>query len=99
MLVKVKETKTVEVETVKDVLCNKCGKSCLPDEDVQDAYGLIEATVTGGFLSPALGDMTRYVFSICEPCLAELFKTFVHDPFVPEVSDEGPEGPPNAVEP
>lgn len=36
-------------------------------------HGLIEVTVSGGYSSPALWDLTNYTFSLCERCLRELF--------------------------
>lgn len=41
-----------------------------------NAYGLIEATVTGGYDSGALSDYTQYTFSLCETCLKRLFDSF-----------------------
>ena len=70
------EKVTEERELLTDVICNKCGNSCRPKEYNTDFYGLIEATVTGGFDSPALADACAYTFSMCEPCLKELFDSF-----------------------
>lgn len=53
----------------------------IPVEDEhKDAYGLVGAYVGTGYFSPALGDGNTYEFDMCEKCLAELFKTFKHDP-------------------
>lgn len=41
-----------------------------------DFYGLIEATVSGGYKSDSLSDGTTYTFSLCENCLDELFNQF-----------------------
>jgi hypothetical protein len=75
------------VEIVVDVLCNKCGGSCVPKgrrpDDAYGPHGLIEAEVVGGYDSPVLPDGTTYQFSLCEGCLSALFATFVHDPRVP----------------
>ena len=67
-------------------LCNRCGLSCAlpPDEELvsPDNYGLIDATVYGGYFSTpgngdgALDDMSRYTFSLCEWCLDWLFQQF-----------------------
>ena len=82
MLKKKKVSK--EVEEVLDIVCNKCGKSCVPKEISQDncveGYGLIEASVRGGYYSPSLYDDVMYKFSICEECLRELFDNFVIPP-------------------
>lgn len=73
MLIKSKQLK--EVEVVNDVLCNKCEKS-LKVKQSEDYYGLREVTVHSGFFSAEFPDCTRYTFSLCEECLAELFATF-----------------------
>lgn len=41
-----------------------------------DLYGLIEATVGGGYSSYALEDMCSYTFSLCEGCLKVMFDGF-----------------------
>ncbi len=41
-----------------------------------DSYGLIEVTVSGGYHSFTLEDLTQYTFSMCEGCLKKLFDTF-----------------------
>ena len=73
------ETKTVTEErvVVKDVLCNKCGETCIPDSPQNGApHGLVEANVTGGYHSTHIGDCESHTFSLCEKCLVELFATF-----------------------
>jgi hypothetical protein len=56
-------------------LCNKCGEGMTDPDSKEDRniYGLIEATVSGGYGSPHLLDMNRYIFSLCEKCLRTLF--------------------------
>jgi hypothetical protein len=67
-----------EVEVIEEILCNKCGESCIPGkhDEVYDAYGLIEKTARGGYWSPELYDDVSYTFSLCEKCLRELFDSF-----------------------
>lgn len=69
---------TKEVEIVDDVICNKCGKSC--KGEMGNFNGLIETKVIGAYDSMCLSDQDTYVFSLCEQCLVELFKTFKHHP-------------------
>jgi hypothetical protein len=60
-------------------ICNCCGKPCVGSNADADegAYGLIDATFYGGYLShEPIQDETRYRFSLCEKCLARLFATF-----------------------
>ena len=80
-----KITRTIQVdsEITVDVRCNKCGDSLIPpsERSVERAgnpplYGLVEQTVSGGFESTALHDLEHYTFSICEPCLKEMFDGF-----------------------
>jgi len=73
-----------EIEIVSDVICNKCGQSCRPSEEVPDFYGLIEASFTTGYESKALPDGVCYSFSLCEGCLAKLFDTFQIKPEIKE---------------
>lgn len=69
---------TQKVEIVDDVICNKCGESCMSvDDDFKTPYGLNEVVVSGGYYSNYLEDLTTYTFSLCEKCLSELFKTFL----------------------
>ena len=77
-----KEKTTKEVEEIVEILCNKCGKTCIAgrDDGIDDGYGLIEITVRGGYWSPSLYDDVSYTFSICEECLRELFDNFVIPP-------------------
>lgn len=73
-----KKTKTIllEKEIVEDIICNKCGNSCRPGEDVPDYYGLVEATFTTGYESTHFDDYWKYTFSLCEGCLFEFFSRF-----------------------
>lgn len=63
----------------KPVICNSCGKPCVgTDGDPEKGeYGLIKATLFGGYFSrKPIEDETRYRFSLCEACLARMFKRF-----------------------
>ena len=81
--------KEIEVDCVDDVVCNKCGESCVPKflrkhyskdnstkDKITDAHGLVEHTVYGHYRSENLDDMTCYTFSLCEQCLVLMFNTF-----------------------
>ena len=75
--IKTLQRKLVEVP----ILCNKCGKSCIVKQYVENQnYGLLNAQVFGGYFSPSLEDDTEYKFSMCEPCLKILFESFVINP-------------------
>lgn len=69
-------------------LCNKCGERMTNSFDVHDnnVYGLVETSVSGGYASPHLFDMTSYIFSLCEKCLRNLFGECK---IPPRVSGEG----------
>lgn len=62
-------------------ICNSCG-----DTLNRDGFpgGLIDATVSGGFNSWHLFDLTSYTFSICEECLRALFTSFAIPPAIHE---------------
>lgn len=65
-------TKTEEV--IEDIICNKCGKTCLKtwdDESTKDFYG-VKISYTAGYLSDYLVDNDSYEFHLCEECLAKL---------------------------
>ncbi len=86
------EKRETSVTITTDVLCNKCGGSCVSQEwrsqvsngaDVAGyVEGLTNASVSGGYGSRYLLDMTTYAFSICERCLREMFDAFVIPPAV-----------------
>lgn len=69
-------------EGIAKVCCNNCGQSLRIEEQGRDGpffcgyYGLVHASVTGGFNSPAFDDCTNYTFSLCEHCLKALFQNF-----------------------
>ena len=77
-----KTTKKVnrKVEAIDNIVCNKCGDSCLipigKHTEIKESTGLIEQTISGSYLSPHLEDCTNYTFSLCEKCLIELFEEF-----------------------
>jgi hypothetical protein len=75
-----------DVEETKDIFCNKCGVTCAlplkPSDGHVVYYGLVEASITTGALSPVLPDGHRYTFSLCEPCIAEMMKTWLIEPEV-----------------
>jgi len=62
------------VDVTEDCFCNKCGGST--KSPMGCYYGLVEATVTGGYESNHLEDGDVHKFSLCEACLVELFAEF-----------------------
>lgn len=75
-------TVTREEDKVVDILCNRCGESLGVDTGGghRDYYGLGEVQVSGGYASPVLPDAMTFTFSLCEPCLGQLFSTFKIQP-------------------
>lgn len=73
---------------IPEKLCNLCALPCKLENDLEDASGLIDAVVAGGYASTpgngngALDDCTRYHFSLCEFCLDWLFTQFQLPPVV-----------------
>lgn len=82
------EQRKEEVATrIAECRCNKCGVDMMKwDKDIGEKpfalgyYGLVDATVSGGYSSDALSDCTIYTFSLCEKCLMELFEQFKEPP-------------------
>ncbi len=64
-----------ETDFIDDILCNKCGKSCI-NKDAPSPEGLIEVQVRGGYGSNILGDGSDFRFSICETCLGQMILAF-----------------------
>lgn len=62
------------VSEIEDCFCNKCGLSI--KSPMGSYYGLVEATVTGGYESTELEDGDVHKFSLCENCLKQLFSEF-----------------------
>lgn len=52
----------------EDILCDKCGKSCRDDEDMNFEYASVKAT--WGYCSKK--DLTEHEAQICEPCYDSL---------------------------
>jgi hypothetical protein len=73
-------TEEITKKEIEDIFCNLCGKSLSPDRNSdilkREYYGLVEATVSGGFFSSHLEDGQVYTFSLCESCLYDLFCKF-----------------------
>mgnify|MGYP003508708525 CR=1 FL=1 len=71
------------------IRCNKCSNMLAKftknedgTEDCVGYYGIVNAFYKTGFWSENLPDGQRYIFSLCEECLAALFQTFKHEPDV-----------------
>jgi hypothetical protein len=68
------------VRTRESWVCNGCGDCLCPGQDGEPngdcPHGLVEASVTGGYSSEHLTDMTSYTFSLCEKCLRSAFASF-----------------------
>lgn len=76
------------VSEIKDIICNKCGNSCRFGP--LNYEGLIEVTFQSGFYSTIFGDCQEHSFSLCEPCLKELYETFKHSPLIDDYDDDLP---------
>jgi hypothetical protein len=77
------------VRDPKSFTCNGCGEPLCPKPN-DGPHGLIEATVSGGYDSPHLLDLTAYTFSLCEKCLRQLFDGFKVPPKVVNYHDDLP---------
>lgn len=69
-----------EKEVYVERTCNLCGCGCgdgFKKGPLNFNKGLIDATVTGGYSSPIIPDMTSHTFSLCEYCVVWLFDVFL----------------------
>lgn len=64
------EKKMVEESEIKDILCNKCGKSCKGEYDFEN----LEANSSWGYGSNRDGEVWQ--FHLCEKCSVKLYNTF-----------------------
>lgn len=71
------------LRTHETMLCNKCGGSLIP-EHADEAHGLVDVNVSGGYCSEHLLDLSNYMFSLCEKRIRAMFDQFV---IPPEISD------------
>lgn len=64
--------------------CNNCKASlqAFPDSGFAEQEGLVEASVSGGYMSRSLFDGSTYIFSLCEACLREMFDRFQTPPTI-----------------
>ncbi len=92
MIKTIKKQKQVIEETVIDVICNKCGKTCSNHKRknlkqwTNEYSGLIETEVDGGYDSEIIGDMVSWKFSICEHCLSDIVENFKIPPMIKDQS-------------
>lgn len=70
----------------REVACNQCGGKMAAEGD-PNVYGLVRASVQGGYGSTHLFDMTTYCFSLCEACLRTMFQGFTVPPGVSSFDD------------
>lgn len=78
----------MERDFIDDIICNKCGESCM-NENSPSPEGLVEVSVQGGYGSEVLGDGEQFVFSVCEKCLGRFMMDFVVHPTYLNILDHG----------
>lgn len=74
---KVLQKKTIEIESIEDILCDRCEKS------MKGTHGNINGVNVGGsgaYDSTHFPDGLSFDLDVCEECAAEWFKTFKHNP-------------------
>ena len=74
----IKRKKTVEVEEITDVLCDKCGKSQMGE--CRNLNGA-RICLVGQYDSTDLPDGQYLEFDVCESCIMAWVETFEHDVF------------------
>lgn len=65
------EKQMAEVDKLVDVLCDRCGKSCLDDIGMNHEYAEIKATWGYG----SNKDCQQHKIEICEKCYDEMIST------------------------
>lgn len=77
-----KKSETQVVEVVEDILCNKCGDSCMK------AFDIADSSIRGDFYGTTIGyqpgyssthfsdDNCTHRADICEKCIFEFFSSF-----------------------
>ena len=74
---KSKKTETVEIDVVTDILCDKCGKSCM---GWCGNFCGVTISISGGPDSEVFpDDETVRHFDLCEHCIDEWLKTWAKD--------------------
>lgn len=82
---KVFATEPRPVEVVRDVTCDRCGKS------LRGAHGNTNGVVisgSGAYDSTHFPDGHSFDLDVCEKCCAEWFETFKRNPLKFEVEEE-----------
>ena len=71
--------KSVEVDSVDDVICNKCGQSVVLDAHGEYEWEAIDISHTFGYWSTGR-DGDQYAANLCESCYIEFIDTFTVPP-------------------
>ena len=82
-----RKLETQQVEVVDDIVCNRCGGSCMKKIDVDtrppgDFYGVVMAYCPGYMSTDFSDDNSTHRADICEKCVFEFFSTFKIPPEV-----------------
>ncbi len=71
------KTETKEMQTITDICCDKCGRSCM---GTCGNFCGIKFCISGGYDSPVFpDDNTVREYDVCEFCVDEWMKTWATD--------------------
>lgn len=74
MIYKETQIETKEIEVIKDIVCNMCGKSCMEGTtEITENYST-NISISGGYFSPVLTDGVTYEFDLCERCVYDIMQ-------------------------
>jgi len=67
---------------MEEINCNKCGNDCNKKLTLSDDECIVNCIgeqyrYQGCYGSDVLEEFKTYTFTLCEPCLADLFKSFI----------------------
>ena len=82
------QNETKEVKVVKDVICNKCGQSCLgivlkvSSSKVEEINFAIAAQLNADWGYGSKKDGERHKSHLCESCYDEITRSFLIEPLI-----------------
>jgi hypothetical protein len=79
-----KEQETQNIEVIKDILCNKCGKSCKKHEGFEESFSFADLNVHWGYFSDDNRDGEVHEAHLCQSCWEGIVATFKHSDLVSE---------------
>jgi hypothetical protein len=67
------KTITTKVSVVEDIICDKCGKSCIGE---CGNFCGVKIECVGGYDSPVFEDESEITYHVCEHCISTWIKSW-----------------------